>query len=280
MDYIKPQALVRNVAAAGALKSRLPIRDLLIKGGLAGAFLGLSTTLAFTAATQTNLDIVGALAFPVGFVMILLLNLELVTGNFALLPIAAFRNMTTLPQILYNFFWAFLGNLIGSIFYAFLFVIYVTKFGHALDTAIIQKVINIAESKTLEYKSLGTDGIILAFVKAILCNWMVTFGAIMAFTSKSTIGKIVAMWLPIFLFFAHGFEHAVVNMFLIPTSMLLGANISMTDWWIWNQIPVTIGNFLSGFLLTGLTLHLITKANLVTHKSPTAQKVKVNEPNS
>lgn len=279
MDYVKPQELVSNVAAAGALKSRLPIRDLLIKGGLAGAFLGLSSTLAYTVSTQTNLDIVGALAFPIGFVMILLLNLELVTGNFALLPIAAFRKMTTLSHILYNFFWAFLGNLIGSIFYALLFVIYISKFGHVLDTAMIHKVISIAESKTLEYKSLGSDGIVLVFVKAILCNWMVTFGAIMAFTSKSTIGKIAAMWMPIFLFFAHGFEHAVVNMFLIPTSMLLGANISMADWWLWNQIPVTIGNFLSGFLLTGLTLHLITKEKPVTHEKPAAE-LKVNEPNN
>ena len=36
-------------------------------------------------------------------------------------------------------------------------------------------------------------------------------------TSQSTVGKIVAMWLPVLTFFAQGFEHSVVNMFLIPT---------------------------------------------------------------
>lgn len=80
----------------------------------------------------------------------------------------------------------------------------------------------------------------------------------MAFTSHSTIGKIVAMWLPVFLFFAHGFEYAVVNMFIIPASIIAGADISIADWWLWNQIPVTIGNLLSVFLFTGLALHLIT----------------------
>src|SRR5699024_11256235 len=90
-----------------------------------------------------------------------------------------------------------------------------------------------------------------------LCNWMVTTGVVMNFTSKSTIGKIAAMWLPVFIFFAQGFEHAVVNMFVIPAAMMLGADISFSDWWLWNQIPVTIGNFISGFLLTGLTLHVV-----------------------
>src|SRR5690625_2773685 len=103
------------------------------------------------------------------------------------------------------------------------------------------------------------SGLITMFVNALLCNWMVTMGAVMNFTSKSTVGKIAAMWLPIFIFFAQGFEHAVVNMFVIPTAMLLGADINFSDWWLWNQIPVTIGNFLSGLLLTALTLHLITK---------------------
>lgn len=63
----------------------------------------------------------------------------------------------------------------------------------------------------------------------------------MAFMSTSTIGKIAAMWLPILIFFAQGFEHAVVNMFVIPAGMMLGADITMADWWMWNQIPVLFG---------------------------------------
>lgn len=78
-------------------------------------------------------------------------------------------------------------------------------------------------------------------------------------TSTSTIGKIAAMWLPIMIFFAQGFEHSVVNMFVIPAGMMVGANITMVDWWIWNQIPVTIGNFISGCIFVGLALHIITR---------------------
>src|SRR5690625_2439881 len=108
-------------------------------------------------------------------------------------------------------------------------------------------------------ENLAELGLITMFVNALLCNWMVTMGAVMNFTSKATIGKIAAMWMPVFIFFAQGFEHAVVNMFVIPAAMMLDANIGLNDWWLWNQIPVTIGNFISGFLFTGLALHLIAK---------------------
>jgi formate transporter len=97
------------------------------------------------------------------------------------------------------------------------------------------------------------------FVKAVLCNWLVCLGVVMAMTSTSTVGKIVAAWLPIVTFFAQGFEHSVVNMFIIPTGMLMGAKVSLYDWWVWNQIPVTLGNVVGGFVFTGLALYATYK---------------------
>lgn len=259
MDHVNPNEVVHSIATAGKNKAKLPVSDILVKAGLAGAFLSFATTLAFTGSTQTGLDLIGALIFPTGFVMILLLNLELVTGSFAIIPIATFRKQVTVPLMFRNLTWAFIGNLLGSLLYAGLFTISVTKLGHVSESILIQKIITVAESKTLGYKTLGMDGMIVLLVNAVLCNWMVTMGAVMNFTSKATIGKIAAMWLPILIFFAQGFEHAVVNMFVMPTAMLLGADISFSDWWLWNQIPVTIGNFIGGFVCTAFAFHFITK---------------------
>lgn len=261
MDYVKPVDVVQNMAEAGKVKNELSILNILLRAMLSGAFLGYATTLAFTGAVQTKLDIVGALIFPVGFIIIFLMNLELVTGSFATIPIAVLRKKTTVPLMLRNFFWAFTGNLLGALFYAFLFTIYLTHLGHidVSTSALAQKVIQVAESKTIVYKELGFDGQIVMFVKALLCNWMVTVGAVMSFTSTATIGKIAAMWIPVFIFFAQGFEHSIVNMFAIPCGMMLGADISFSDWWLWNQITVTVGNFISGFLFTALVLHYTTK---------------------
>ncbi|NRF96157.1 formate/nitrite transporter family protein [Paenibacillus frigoriresistens] len=201
-----------------------------------GAILAFATTLAFTATAQTKLGLVGALVFPVGFVMIVLLGLELVTGTFALIPLSVFEKRVTVRRMLNNFFWVIVGHIIGSLAYAAIFYAAVTNFGHVTDNAVIQTIIKAAETKTNGYASIGFDGMVAVFAKAVLCNWMVTLGAVMAMTSHSTAGKIAAMWLPVFTFFAQGFEHAVVNLFVIPAGMMYGANVTFGGWWLWNQI--------------------------------------------
>jgi formate transporter len=251
MSYVKPDVVVEQMVQVGASKSRLAARDLLVRGFLSGAFLGFATTLAFTAMVQTKIGLVGALVFPVGFVMIVLLGLELVTGNFALVPMALQDGKTGAGALLFNWSWVFLGNLLGSVFYALLFAVTV-----APGSDMARQLVTVAEAKTGGYASLGAYGMLIVLSKAVLCNWMVTLGVAMALTSQSTSGKILAMWLPIMTFFAQGFEHSVVNMFVIPAGMLLGAHVSVGSWWIWNQIPVTLGNVAGGMIFTGLALYL------------------------
>jgi formate transporter len=256
MDYAKPADVVTTMIQSGAQKLKLEPRDLLIRGGLAGAILGVSTSLAFSGALSTGQPLVGALIFPVGLVIIVLLGLELVTGSFGLLPLAHLEHGTEPSRILANWGWVFLGNLIGSMAYGALLAIALTNMGTLAPSGVAARIIAVAEAKTVGYAAIGSAGLITAFVKAILCNWLVCLGVVLAMTTTSTLGKIAAAWMPIFIFFAQGFEHAVVNMFVIPTGMLLGARVTFADWWLWNQIPVTLGNLLGGFVFTGLALYL------------------------
>lgn len=251
MDYVKPFDVATAMINAGEMKAGLAVRDLLIRSFLSGALLAFATAFALTAALQANTPIVGALVFPVGFAMIVLLSLELVTGSFALVPLAALEGRRNWSQVGGNLCWVFLGNLLGSLFFGGLLTIALTNMGATAPSGVALKIIAAAEAKTTAYAALGVAGLVTVFVKAVLCNWMVCFGVVMPMTSHSTIGKIAACWLPIVMFFGLGFEHAVVNMFLIPTGMLLGAHVSLSDWWLWNQIPVTLGNLVGGLFFTG-----------------------------
>lgn len=255
MDYIKPADVVKAMLAGGEAKSSLKRSDLLLRGILSGALLGFATSLAITASLQTGIPLIGAIVFPVGFVMIVLLGLELVTGNFAVVTLAGVDGRARWSAVCSNLLWVFVGNLIGSVLYGAMLYVAVTNMGTDAPAGIATRIIAAAEAKTLAYAANGTAGMVTVFVKAILCNWMVCLGVVMALTSQSTAGKIIAMWLPILTFFGQGFEHSVVNMFLIPTGMILGAKVSFSDWWLWNQIPVTLGNFVGGFLFTGLFLY-------------------------
>jgi formate/nitrite transporter len=270
MDYAKPTEVAASMIASGRSKLALAPRDLLIRGVLSGAILGVSTSLALTAAASTGQALVGALVFPVGLVMIVLLGLELITGSFALVPLPWLDREASGASVLTNWGWVFLANLIGSVAYGVLIAIALTDMGAIAPSGVAARIVQIAEAKTTGYAAFGMAGMVTVFVKAILCNWMVCLAVVLAMTTTSTIGKIAAAWMPVFVFFAQGFEHSVVNMFLIPTGMILGAKVTVADWWLWNQIPVTIGNLVGGFTFTGLAIYLTYKPRPAPRPAPLA----------
>lgn len=259
MDYAKPSDVVASMVDASLKKLALAPRDIMIRGAISGALLGAATTLALTGAATTGQPIVGALIFPVSLVMIVLLGLELVTGSFAIVPLARLEGKASWNAVIANWSWVFVANLLGSIAVGALIAISLTNMGKLEVAGVAARIVAVAEAKTIGNAAIGTAGMVSVFVKAILCNWLVCLGVVMAMTSTSTVGKIAATWLPIFLFFALGYEHAVVNMFVIPTGMMLGAKVSVSDWWLWNQIPVTLGNLVGGFVFTGLALYTTYK---------------------
>lgn len=268
MDYIKPSEVAESFLAGGATKSRLPVSQLLLRGLLSGALLGFATTVAFTATAQGLAPIVGAILFPVGFAMIVVLGLELVTGSFAMVPAAALAGRVAPMCALTNLTWVFAGNLIGGCLYAWMYAAVQTQFHHVPATGAAALIVAAAQAKTLGYSKLGAAGLGLSFLKAILCNWMVCMGVVMGLTSRSTLGKITACWLPIFTFFVLGYEHSVVNMFVIPAGMWMGAPVSWRDWWLWNQLPVTAGNLVGGLLFVGLPMLWMADAGEAKKATP------------
>ncbi|HZS51217.1 MAG TPA: formate/nitrite transporter family protein [Bryobacterales bacterium] len=268
MDYVNPKELMTEALDVAAKKAALPAGDLLLRGALAGGLLGYATSLVVVIQTQGLPGIVGAALFPVGFAILVLLGLELATGNFALLPAGLMAGRLPLRALLRNWLWVYAGNLAGSILYALLFYLAVTNCGASSAGPLGDQLRQMAQKKTLGYMALGASGWSTAFIKGVLCNWMVTLGAVLALASRSTIGKIVAMWLPIMTFFAHGYEHSIVNMFVMPAGMLFGAPVSVSSWWLWNQIPVTMGNIFAGALFTGLALYATYAAKLPSAEAP------------
>jgi len=272
MDYVKPADVATAMLEAGRRKLALSPRDLLIRGMLSGAILGVATSLAFTGAVQTGQPLVGALIFPVGLISIVLLGLELVTGSFALVPLPWLERQASAGSVLVNWGWVFIGNLIGSVAYGALLAIALTNMGTKPPADVAARIVSIAELKTTGYAAIGFAGWVTCFVKAMLCNWLVCLAIVLAMTTTSTIGKIACAWMPIFIFFAQGFEHSVVNMFIIPTGMMMGAKVTVADWWLWNQIPVTLGNVVGGFAFTGLAIYATYKPR------PAAEAAAVPEP--
>ena len=258
MSYIKPADFVKTMIDVGESKVFMSTRDSIIRGAMAGSILAIAVAVAITTIVQTGSGIAGALVFPVGFVILNLMGFDLVTGVFGLAPLAKFdgRPGVTWGGVLRNWGLVGLGNLIGSLAVAYLLAVSLTMNFSIDPNAVAQKIIGVSTSRTLGFAEHGLDGWITVFVRGIFCNWMVCLGVVGAMLSTNVSGKVVAMWLPIFIFFGLVFEHTVVNMFLFPLGMMLGAEFTIMDWLNWNLIPTILGNIIGGLMVTCGMLYL------------------------
>src|SRR3954452_17768178 len=98
---------------------------------------------------------------------------------------------------------------------------------------------------------------------------MVSTGVVAAMMSNSVSGKVIAMWMPIMVFFYMGFEHSIVNMFLFPSGLLLGGHFTFMDYMLWNELPTVVGNLVGGLSFVGLTLYA-THARTAPQRRPAA----------
>ncbi|MBY0381242.1 MAG: formate/nitrite transporter family protein [Xanthobacteraceae bacterium] len=257
MAYLAPAEFVTKMVDAGEAKVFMSTRDTVIRAYMAGAILALAAWMAVTININTGQPLAGALMFPVGFSMLYLLGFDLLTGVFVLAPLALLdkRPGVTTGGVLRNWGLVFVGNFLGALTVAFMMA-YVTTFGFTQDPDKVGTAIgNVGEARTLGYAAHGLSGMATLFIRGMLCNWMVSTGVVGAMISTSVPGKVIAMWMPIFLFFYMVFEHSVVNMFLFPAGLMLHAKFSIMDYFIWNEIPTALGNLVGGLAFTGLTLY-------------------------
>lgn len=257
MAYLAPSDFVVKMVDAGESKVHMATRDALIRAFMGGAILALAAAFAVNISVQTGIPLIGAILFPIGFCILILLGFDLLTGVFVLTPLAHLdkRPGVTTGAVLKHWGIVFIGNFLGSLTVAVM-VAFAITYGFSTDGGKFgTAVAAIGKVRTMGYAEYGTAGWWTVFVRAMLCNWMVTTGVVGAMVSSAVSGKVLAMWMPVMLFFAMGFEHAIVNMFLFPFSLLLGGQFSVMDYLIWNEIPALLGNLLGGIMFTGLTLY-------------------------
>jgi formate transporter len=257
MSYVSPPDFVKQMVDAGEKKAFMSTRDTVIRAYMAGAILALAAAFGVAITVQTGQPLAGAILFPVGFCMLYLMGFDLLTGVFTLVPLAVLdkRRGVTARSMLRNWGWVFLGNFAGAMTTAvFMAIIFTYGFSTSPDE-IGQTIGTIGESRTVGYAEYGAAGMLTLFIRGVLCNWMVSTGVVGAMMSNSVPGKVIAMWMPIMLFFYMGFEHSIVNMFLFPSGLMLGGEFTIGDYLLWNEIPTLVGNLVGGITFVGLMLY-------------------------
>jgi formate/nitrite transporter len=271
----KPVEIVEIAGDAGKYKAGLTPGNYLVRSFMAGLLIAVGGALATVCSTGLDKTLglgaksmISGAVFPVGLIAIVLTGMSLFTGDTMLIPMAVFQKKTTWNRVINAWFWVYIGNFIGSVFWAYLMYIGPFVKGGGPDiTPFGMNAIAIAEAKTLPYMAAGGIGLWSAFMKGIACNLLVNLAILLAFSSKNMIGKFFGIWFPIMAFVASGFEHSVANMYFIPTGIMLGANVTWGQFIQWNLIPVTIGNIVGGFIFIGAIYYISFKKELSTIKA-------------
>ena len=107
MSYVPPADVATAMVDAGQKKTGMATRETLIKATMAGAILALAAALATTITVNTGEPLLGAMIFPVGFILLYLMGFDLVTGVFTLVPLAWIdkRPGVTWRSLLRNWGW-------------------------------------------------------------------------------------------------------------------------------------------------------------------------------
>lgn len=239
-----PAALYEGAVAAGAAKASAPASKIFKLSVVSGCHIAFGAYLALTvggacpqlAAANPGLQkiILGAFGLPFGLIMTLVTGGELFTGNTALVGAAYAEGKTSGSDLMKSWTVSYIGNFVGSLLLAYLaFKSQTLGSGPAA--------VAVATAKC----SLPFE---VAFIRGILCNWLVCMAVYMASGCSSMIGKMTAVWFPISAFVALGLDHSVANMFMIPLGILRGADITVKTFLLKNLIPVTLGNIVGGML--------------------------------
>ena len=182
------------------------------------------------------------IVFSAGLVMIILMQLQLFTGN-----ILRAKDGFTKEVIIKYWFYVYIGNFIGC----FLTAKFIVWSGFdMIQTA------NIAEYKAhLPFFE--------ALYRGIFCNVLV---CVAVFLSKRiqtvTAGKVLVIMIPVTLFVISGYEHSIANMFYFSAGS--------TSYW--NLIPVTIGNIIGGLIVVLFTKDKVFKEDEIKFPNEIARE--------
>jgi formate/nitrite transporter len=249
---LAPNGIVDYIDQGAVEKVAMPAQRLFVMAIIGGMFISLGALLAIViaggspelmASNPGLLKFLFGAVFPLGFIAVVLTGVDLFTSNCATQMVPLHRRKISPADVLKVWVISYSGNFIGAIFTAWAFA-YMTGLFKPNDPATLY-LLSVAHHK-LENPFITT------FFKGILANILVCIAAWQAYSAKDTLGRMMAIWLPVMAFVALGMEHSIANMFFVPAAMLVGLDASWGDFLLHNLLPATLGNIVGGALMIGL----------------------------
>ncbi|KAI0026877.1 putative formate/nitrite transporter [Vararia minispora EC-137] len=227
---LKPNEVAAVLVETAVLKHHTRYDKTFFKAFLAGVMLSFGGLLSeiiqggsqgINSSNPGLVKILGGFVFPVGLVMIVLQGQELLTSNMMTFPMALLTRSIPVWSLPVNWIIVMFGNLVGSLFFAAILVRY---------TGIISMAPYDEFVREFAIKKAGTPEWHQVFLRGIGCNWLVSIAIWQSAGARDTVSKIYAIWIPIWIFVACGYDHVVANMFSVPLGIMFHANLTTAQY--------------------------------------------------
>jgi formate transporter len=251
VGFKNPEQVTDAGVETGAKKARISWDKMLAGGFLAGAYIAFGGLVAIMVSSGLDEKTWGTLpnlftgtAFTLGLVLVVLAGSELLTGNMALVPLAALKKRVRPVNIARNFALVAVGNLLGALFVAYFISVESGVLTEPLPEARLEKIATLKGD---------TESAWQIFLRALGCNWLVCLAVWLALSADDVAGKVLGIFFPIMAFVAIGFDHVVANMFFLPAAIF--ADVPGITWgdalnnWLWAGLGNLVGAaiFVAGF---------------------------------
>jgi nitrite transporter NirC len=198
---------VRTLSDQAAVKLANQRRSLighLVRSMLAGMYVGAAIVLIFTIGSYLPPEsrrLLMGVCFGGALTIVLFAGSELFTGSNLILTLGVWTRKASWTDLVLNWVWTWVGNLLGSI----LLAIIVVRSGVVQLDNVAPFVLKITDTKM----NLPPEQL---FWRAVLANWLVCLGVWMAARIKEETARILMIWWCMFTFITCGYEHSIANM--------------------------------------------------------------------
>lgn len=227
----------------------------IVSSAFAGLYVGIGILLIFTigglltSANSPMTKIMMGASFAIALSLVVMTGSELFTGNNMVMTAGTLNKGTSTKDLLRVWAYSFVGNLLGSLLVAGLFV----------GTGLVNKgaVMEFFATTSLAKASLPFMDL---FFRGVLCNILVCVAVMCSFRTNDDTAKLIIIFMCLFAFITSGFEHSVANMTIFGvalfSSAIKGATLMGA---IYNLFVVTLGNIAGGALVMGAGAYILGK---------------------
>jgi nitrite transporter NirC len=240
--YSEAVQALGDQARAKLAGQRRSLPSHVVRSMLAGMYVGAAIVLIFTIGGCLSQEAPGAVRLLMGvcfggaLTMVIFAGSELFTGSNLVLTLGVLTRKARTRDLLANWTWTWVGNLLGSVLLALI----VVRAG-LLDAEPVRGfVLGLVEKKM----NLPLEQLLW---RAVLANWLVCLGVWMAVRVKSETARILLIWWCMFTFITSGYEHSIANMCGLMLGLLLPHGDGIT-WagYAYNLGWATVGNIIGG----------------------------------